>query len=208
MATHALRITLSNEPGALARASAAMAELGVNIVDVDVHELDGLHVVDEIVVWMPDDVSPADLRSVLLMAGCLQVESVPNAHHTTDAIVRCLDGLARCIPESVGQQDALLEMVTQLMPGATAHMVRSTASPEAKEAVERGVPVSASVHGSHRAWTVVLPYPEDAPAIGIELRREGLRPSSTEIARVRALLRVHRMISGEMPSAALRSTRG
>lgn len=195
MATHAIRITLANAPGALARATAGMAELGVNIVDVDVHELDGLHVVDEVVVWLPEDVEPAQLREVLLDSGCLQVETVPNAHHTTDSIVRCLDGLARCIPESVAQQDALLEMVAQLMPASSVRVVAPGETAEAAEAVERGVPVSkATKSGAERSWTVVLPYPEGDPAMGIEIRRTRLRPSSTEIARVRALLRVHRMI--------------
>ena len=202
MTTHAIRITLSNEPGALARATAAMAELGVNIVDVDVHELDGVHVVDEVVVWMPDDVSPARLRSVLLESGSQQVQSMPNAHHISDAIVRCLDGLARCIPSSVGQQDALLQMVAQLMPAATARIVRRAETPEATEAVKRGVPVSVAPTGAARSWTVVLPYPEDDPLVGIELRRERLRPSSTEIARVRALLRVHRIVAGVLPTVA------
>lgn len=208
MTTHALRITLSNEPGALARASSVMAELGVNIVAVDVHELDGIHVVDEIVVWMPENVSPGDLRAALLEVGCQQVESMPNAHHTTDAIVRCLDGLARCIPESVGQQNALLEMVTQLMPGATARVIGAADTTEAAEAVHRGVPVSSSATGRNRAWTVVLPYPEDAPSVGIELYRERLRPSATEIARVRALLRVHRMIAGAVPAVVVPTSGG
>lgn len=208
MTTHALRITLSNEPGALARASAAVAELGVNIVDVDVHELDGLHVVDEVLVWMPDELSPSDLRAALLEAGCRQVESMPNAHHTTDAIVRCLDGLARCIPESAAQQDAVLEMVTQLMPGSRARVVGPADTAEASEAVKTGVPVSSSSGRADRSWTVVLPYPEDAPAVGIELRRDRLRPSATEIARVRAALRVHRMIAGAAPAVTLSSTSG
>ena len=202
--THAIRITLSNEPGALARATAAMADLDVNIVDVDVHQLDGLHVVDEVVVWMPADVAPADLRAALLKVGCLQVETVPHSHHTTDAIVRCLDGLARCIPESMHQKEALLAVAAQLMPGAVADIVAPTASEAAATAMERGVPVGSVSRTSPTSWSVVLPYPEDEPAVVIRLRRERLRPSSTEIARVRAFFRVHRMIAGA--AAGVRAT--
>ena len=200
MTTHAIRITLPNEPGSLAAATAAMAALAVNVIDVDVHELDGLHVVDEVVVWLPEDVSPAELRAALLEAGCLEVQTMPHSHHTADAIVRCLDGLARCLPSSIHQKDALLTVAAQLMPGAVVDILEPAASEAAATAIERGVPVGSVTRTPTPSWSVSLPYPEDEPVVVIRLCRERLRPSSTEIARVRALLRVHRMISGAAPA--------
>lgn len=196
MTTQAIRITLLNAPGALAAAAQALAELDVNIVDVDVHELDGDRVVDEVIVWMPDDLAPGELRRALLDAGCIGVETVPHAHHTTDAIVRCLDGLARCIPETPRHAEALLEMAAQMMPGATARVVPRHESSDANEAVERGIPVSRPKGANPVNWTVAVPYPEDCPAFAIELCRVRMRPSATEIARVRALLRIYRLIAG------------
>lgn len=78
----AMRVELPDEPYTLGRIATA---LGANILHIDVHELDGADVVDEIVIAGSESLSPADVRSALLDAGARAVVSVPIVHRQMDA---------------------------------------------------------------------------------------------------------------------------
>jgi hypothetical protein len=60
------------------------------------------------------------------------------------------------------------------------------------EPMGRGTPVATLTEGDGvRRWALAVPYPEHEPTCAVVLERAGSRFSATEIARVRALLRVH-----------------
>src|SRR4051794_40372296 len=86
----ALRVELPDIPNALAAVAGALGEHDTNIVGIEVHELEGERVIDEIVVDVPEDASIVAVRDELLRAGALSVTSVPVPveHQRTDAIVR------------------------------------------------------------------------------------------------------------------------
>src|SRR5688500_11976490 len=85
-----LRIELPDRPGALARVAGVIGDHGGNVVSVDAQEVDGDHVVDEIVADLPDDVTAATLRAALdaERAGILLSVSAPRPYD--DPVLRAL----------------------------------------------------------------------------------------------------------------------
>jgi hypothetical protein len=62
-----------------------------------------------------------------------------------------------------------------------------------------GIPIAyRQGEGDHGRWILVLPRPEAAPASfeALVVERGGMRFSATEVARLRALLRVHAELAG------------
>jgi hypothetical protein len=196
----AMRVELLDQPNALARIAAALGRLGANIVDVDVHELDGSSVADEMVIEAGPDVSPGEIRDELLRVGATAVLSVPLDRRRMDAVVRCLDAavaLAR-----LGPDDDLATVVAQV-----AHVEEARMQPISELdhldvdgfRLSGGIPIAyRRGDGESGRWVLVLPRPEAAPVSfeALVVERSGMRFSATEVARLRALLRVHAELAG------------
>ena len=192
----AIRVTLPDQPGALARVASAIADMGGNIVDVDVHELDGADVVDELVIELPDEVRPGEVRSRLLQDGARIVESMPLYHRTTDVQVRCLDTVAGLLDSPVGgvEGDVLAAAVARVINVDRVRVGGPEGDGVAEQAVTRCVPVTRWLPKPDGRWLLALPYPEESPTTAIVVERSKVRFSATEVARVRALLRIHRLV--------------
>jgi hypothetical protein len=85
-----IRIELPDRPGALAKAAAAIATAGGNVMSVDIHEIDGERSVDEILVALPDDCEAHILSSVLDAAEAGLLLSMRADSGIVDPIVRAL----------------------------------------------------------------------------------------------------------------------
>jgi hypothetical protein len=199
-----MRVTVRDEPGALGGLATSIGDLGGNIADVDVHELDGVHVVDELVIEVPDDVTPGEVRLALLDAGAVSVVSTAVQHRGMDALVRCLDAVRTLVGGRESWHAALAGAVTHLVSASEVRVVEPSGE-LAREAFERGVPVArltAGPDGSPR-WALAVTYPEAWPRVVVVVERSGtVRFSATEIARVRALLRLQEEIDEVVAAAA------
>lgn len=183
-----LRVTVADQPGALAGMAGAIAALGANIVDIDVHGLERGRAVDDITVEVPASVSPMQLRARLLDAGALEVLSTGNHHRTSDAGARCLIAAAEMLEASEPPYTAVA--------GAAASMLsleRATVVTAPRDAVEVGAwsadaPVRHTTDdGSHVLLVMIA---DDGPLLRVE--RNGQAFTTAEVTRLRALARIAR----------------
>ncbi|HEX4978721.1 MAG TPA: hypothetical protein VFV35_01530 [Acidimicrobiales bacterium] len=187
--TLALRITLPDAPGMLASMAESIAGLGGNIVDVDVHQIGGDHVVDDVIVQIPPDVTPAALRAALLEAGASSVVSTPDHHRTTDTGVRAIEAMERVLLEP--GDEGLAQGLARLVDADAVEVVAPTAGQAESEACSRRQPVTLAVHtGDSIDHVLALPFPAPDVHGVVRLSRRGLRFTTTEVTRARALLRL------------------
>ena len=186
----AMRIELPDEPNTLGRIASALGGLGANILHIDVHELDGADVVDEIVIAGPESLSPSDVRTALLAAGARTVVSVPIVHRQMDALVRALTSLVTFVRDSSDQ--SLLDVIPSIVPIEAAAIERiddlDEVDPSGRQ-LRWGTPAARAVGTS---WVLAVPrvYRTPTPYDALVVRR-AIRFSATEVARLRALLLLH-----------------
>ena len=186
----AIRVELPDEPHTLGRIATALGTLGANILHIDVHELDGADVIDEIVVAGPATLSPAEVRSALLAAGAKQVMSVPIVHRQMDALVRALTSLVTVVRDA--GEEALLAAVPAIVPADSATLERiddlDEVDPGGRQ-LRWGTPAARSLG---TAWALAVPRVERTPTpYDALVVRRAVRFSATEVARLRALLLLH-----------------
>ena len=85
-----LRIALTDRPGALGRIGQVVGGLGGNVLTIDVQEVDGPTVVDELLVDLPDQVVPADVATALEAAGAGTLLTAKPGSDTPDQVVRAM----------------------------------------------------------------------------------------------------------------------
>jgi len=186
----AMRVELPDEPNTLGRIATALGELGANILHIDVHELDGANVIDEIVIAGPDSLSPAEVRAALLAAGARSVVSSPLIHRQMDTLVRALNALLIFV--RAPDDDALTAVVPSVVPVDSAAIERIDAlddiDPSGRQ-LRWGTPAARCVENS---WVLAVPRVDRTPTPFDSLVvRRAMRFSATEVARLRALLLVH-----------------
>lgn len=186
----AMRVELPDEPNTLGRIASAIGALGANIVHIDVHELDGTDVVDEIVITGPPALTPAEVRAALMGAGARSVVSVPLAYRQMDALVRSLTALLSFVHDA--SDDALLAVISDVVPVETAAIERiddlGDVDPGGRQ-LRWGTPAARCVD---RSWLLAVPRVDRTPTpYDALVVRRSVRFSATEVARLRALLLLH-----------------
>ena len=199
----AMRIELPDEPNTLGRIATALGGLGANILHIDVHELDGADVIDEIVITGPSSLSPADVRTALLDAGARTVVSVPIVHRQMDALVRALTSLVTFVRDSSDR--SLLDVIPSIVPIEAAAIERiddlDEIDPGGRQ-LRWGTPTARSVGTS---WVLAVPRVDRTPTpYDALVVRRTLRFSATEVARLRALLLLHSHLDASTPTDAVR----
>jgi ACT domain-containing protein len=197
----AMRIELPDEPNTLGRIATALGGLGANIVHIDVHELDGTDVVDEIVISGPPSLAPGEVRAALLDAGARTVVSVPLAHRQLDALVRALTSLVTFVRDA--SDDGLLDVVSSVVSVESAAIVHiddlDDVDPSGRQ-LRWGTPAARCVD---RSWMLAVPRVDRTPTpYDALVVRRAIRFSATEVARLRALLLLHAHL--EAPTGAVR----
>ena len=185
-----MRVELPDQPNTLGRIATALGGLGANILDIDVHELDGADVVDEIVIAGPPSLSPADVRAALLAAGARTVVSVPIVHRQMDALVRALTALVAFVRDS--SDASLTAVVPSVVPVESAAIERIAdldAVDPGGHQLRSGTPAARATGG---AWVLAVPRTgQRSPSEDALVVRRAIRFSATEVARLRALLLLH-----------------
>lgn len=199
-----VRVELADEPGALARLTTVLAGMGVDIASVDVLEVDGITVVDELVLRLPADVGPRDVVDALRRGGVGEVLSTHTDAPRGDATVRAMELVASVLtaPADPGAAGRALAAIAYADAGALLDLDDASPFPLAQRAREQGVPTSGragsdvsplAVSGGWVLW--VTPAVANPMHIAVVARRMDVRFSATEAARLRAfvtLLENHR----------------
>lgn len=187
-----VRVEVADVPGALAGLTTALAALRVDVATIDVLEVDGRTVVDEMLVRLPAGVTPQEVRDVLRLAGA-DVLSCGTAVLGADAAVTAFD-LARSVldapPEARG---AALARIAYAESGAVVDVDQARGYPLAVRALTDGVPASgpggpgASPLDVRTGWVLwVAPQVPEPVQLAVVARPLNVRFSATEAARLRA----------------------
>lgn len=189
-----VRVEVADVPGALAGITAALAGLTVDVCAVDVLEIDGSRVVDELLLRLPAGVQPQEVRDVLRISGADVLSFAVDAARA-DPVVRAL-GLMRSVLDNPWDADApgrALATTAYADVGALLDVGAAVRFPLARRALEDGVPAAApagpdvsplAVPGGWVLWVApALPRPQQVAVVG---RRLNVRFSATEAARLRA----------------------
>lgn len=190
-----VRVELADRPGALAGLTTALAGLDVDVASIDVLEIDGNTVVDELVLRLPRGVTRPEVWDALRLAGAAQVLSSAAEGPSTDPAIAAIE-LARSLlahPGDVDARGAALARAAYADVGMWVDVDAARPYPLAERALAGGVPSSgpagpdASPLGApcRRVMWVApqLPEPRHVAVVG---RRIGVRFSATEAARLRA----------------------
>jgi hypothetical protein len=199
-----VRIELPDRPGALAKAAAAIATEGGNVMSVDIHEIDGGRSVDEILVELPDKCEPSTLAAVLTAAGAGLLLSARPDSAIVDPIVRALHWVGFALEAEPQDCDlALAQSLSEICTTDTA-WVWSPVEAERLLAgrwalalgaavVTRETDLPPEVSGDHRgpSWVMAVPDDELNPSrVGFAARASSIRFTASEVARAEALMSV------------------
>ena len=191
------RAELADRPGGLAAASSAIAGLGANILDVDVHLLEPGKVADDVLVELAYWAEPVAVEHALRAAGATEVSGRRlDPHDLVDGQTRVLD-LATRLAQAAATDAELTAVLPALVDCDVAWLGPAPGlpgSPAQEHAVSRKEPKVAReplarLRGGRdgQVWVVAVPWGPTGERVAC-LSRSSPRFSSTEVARLQALL--------------------
>jgi glutamate---cysteine ligase / carboxylate-amine ligase len=201
----ALRVELDDEPNSLARIAGALGRLHANIVDIDIHEVDGA-VVDQIVVEAPATTTVDTIRRAVVAAGARRVDarSMPD-DFDRDIGVRALDAAATLLQPD--DDRSVTEVVDDVVPADRATfepLATLTLAEDDSTRLAVGLPV-VTVHVAPTGDTFTAIVPRIRPDLDVfdalVVTRMSAPFSVTEVARLRALLRFNAARAGAVDVA-------
>lgn len=213
--TWRLRFTVADRPGRLAAASAALAEVGVNILSLDFHVVSPTQVIDEATVTVPSWLDVPALEYALHSTGAVDVWATPiPVSALQDMPVRVLRLATDVISAGVDDR-GLCNAVAELVEAEFVSLRSAHDGP-----VDDGDPLFACDDGQMRfareplpqlpdrcgAWTMTVPDRAAAPGIVILAARRSAPFTSTEGARVQALLQLCNAGKEQAPPCSVRSS--
>lgn len=207
-----VRMKVPDRPGALAQLTAIIARHGGNVVGMDIHELDGVNAVDDLIIDAPEGWDAGSLAGELEATGVQLVSVLPGVGWR-DPVVRSLEWAAAMA--SAAPQDSELELsrtvgeVTNASGAWVCRPAEAAAYGSGQLAIHRGGSVVAEVdgrepgvvpeglHGVVADHICVLAAPDDelVPTLVAFAIRPVSEPFTTsEVARLTALLKLFRAL--------------
>jgi len=187
-----------------------VGELGGNVLTIDVQEVDGPAVVDELLVDLPDEVAPADVARALESAGAGVLLSAKPGADVPDQVVRALrwacaltsagpygvdDELERAVAEVCGCSNVWLADVEQARPVEAARLALARGRPVSHRTADP--PAALGPVAAPEVWLLAVPDARLEPArVALVARPLPDRFTVTEIERVSALLSLRRLVTG------------
>jgi len=206
MSRYRLRVELPDLPGALAKVATVISELDGDVVSIDIHELDGHRAVDELVVEVLTDLDSRILSTALETADAGMLLSCAPAASRPEPVLEAL-GWARELattddPSTLGR---VLASACHSSKVWVAPIDEAREVPTGRLSLARGTPLVQRSHdlpgplGGRPASTMwLLAVPDAHPharAIAFLARPGSLRFTASEVARVDALVSLHRALN-------------
>jgi len=205
-----LRITLTDRPGALGRIGQVVGDLGGNVLTIDVQEVDGSTVVDELLVDLPDQVVPAEVAAALEAAGAGSLLSAKPGSDVPDQVIRALrwacalvsagpygvdDEVERAVAEVCGCSNVWLADVEPARQVEAARLALARGKPVSHRTAEP--PAALGPVAADEVWLLAVPDARLDPArVALVARPVADRFTVTEVERVGALLSLRRLVTG------------
>lgn len=196
--TWRLRFTVTDEPGRLAAAAAALADLGVNILSLDFHVVSATEVIDEATVSLPPWLDVPAVEYALRCTGAIDVWAVPIPVHELEDIATRVLRMASSVIAASSDERTLAGTVADLVD---AELVVTTPVHLGLDGADQSGTPAAGIARFGRAhvkrlpshagaWTMEIPDdPLNPRRVFVAMRRSSPF-TSTEAARVGALLQV------------------
>lgn len=205
-----LRIALNDVPGALGRVGQVVGTLGGNVLTIDVQEVDGSSVVDELLVDLPDEVVPADIAVALEAAGAGSLVTARPGCDVPDQVVRALrwacaltsagpygvdDEVERAVAEVCGSSNVWLADVEQARQVEAARLALARGKPVSHRTAD--LPAALGPVAAAEVWLLAVPDARLDPArVALVARPVADRFTVSEVERVGALLSLRRLVAG------------
>lgn len=196
--TWRLRFTVTDEPGRLAAAAAALADLGVNILSLDFHVVSATEVIDEATVSLPPWLDVPAVEYALRCTGAIDVWAVSIPVHELEDIATRVLRMASSVIAASSDERTLAGTVADLVD---AELVVTTPVHLGLDGADQSGTPAAGIARFGRAhvkrlpshagaWTMEIPDdPLNPRRVFVAMRRSSPF-TSTEAARVGALLQV------------------
>jgi hypothetical protein len=206
------RAELADRPGGLAAAASAIAELGANILDVDVHLIAADRVADDMTVELAYWNEPGAVEHALLSAGAARVSGRRlDPHSLVDGPARALDLATRLVASGATDAELVDVLATQVdadrvwlgpPPGPAGDPLGAVALADQRPKVGREA--LAAIRGDHdgKVWVAAIPWGPGGQHVACLARRTP-RFSATEVARAQALLNLAAAVRGARRSATV-----
>lgn len=195
--TWRLRFTVTDRPGRLAAAAAALADLGVNILSLDVHVVSATEVIDEATVSLPPWLDVPAVEFALHGTGAMDVWAVPVPVHELEDIATRVLRLATGVISASSDEQSLRGAIAELVDAelVSARRVDPDLEDDGRGPSGDGLPRFGREHvkrlpSRSGAWTMAIPDDPITPDRVFVAVRRSSPFTSTEGARVRALLQV------------------
>jgi hypothetical protein len=201
-----LRVELPDLPGALTKVATVIADLDGDVVSIDIHELDGHHVVDELVVEVLTELDGRVLGAALETAGAGILLSCKPAAARPEPLVEALGWASELAavndPGTLGRvlASACHSSKVWVAPIDEAREVAVGRLALAREAplVQRSHDLPEALGGRPPSTMWLLAVPDGQPrtrCIAFLARSGSLRFTTSEVARVHALMKLHRTLA-------------
>lgn len=210
-----LRIALPDRPGALGRVGQAVGDVGGNVLTIDVQEVDGTTVVDELLVDLPDSVTPADVASALEAAEAGTLLTAKPGSDMPDQVVRALrwacaltsagpygadDEVERAVAEVCGSSNVWLAEIEEAQFVEAARLALARGKPVSLRTAE--APAALGPLVAAEVWLLAVPDARlDPTRVALVARPLADRFTVTEVERVGALLSLRRLVVGSSAMA-------
>lgn len=208
-----LRFTLTDQPGRLAASAAALADLGVNILNLDVHVVSATEVIDEATVSLPAWLDVPAVEHALHRTGARNVWAVPVSAHRLDDIATRVLRLAAAIAAKGAEEGALCDAIADLVDAelvvctTAASGLLGHAQSSADDPVRLGRGHIKRLPSRDGAWTMAVPDDQATPGRIVVAARRSAPFTSTEGARTLALLQALAAAAAQSPRPATPATR-
>ncbi len=221
-AYYRMRIELPNRPGSLARLAAVLASHGSDILSLDIHVGDDFRAIDEIVASVPESFDPLALAADLTDGEVGRLLSCQASHGTIDRVARALGWATALVQSGLGFDDLELSRTVAEISGADRVWIASVAQASAISVGQRALsqagvlvehvlelPAPLCDASSSAGWLMVIADSSQNPAsVAFAARSGEYSFTTTETARVQALLLLHRQLASQWNGSALRYSPG
>jgi len=200
MDLHRLRLEVGDHPGRLGAVLVGLGRLGIDVVEIDVHSVDGTVRIDDLLIRPSRGIDIPAIAFAVEQAGGRVVEiRAASAHELEDPVTRSMR-LTACViaGAGVGSDDALIawcagELVRSELACVVDARVASVRSMAGRAmfgnvAVHGREPVKRLPTADGLAWSLAVPFERAGGRAAVLLTRGSSGFARTETARVRALV--------------------
>ncbi len=197
MDLYRIRIEVADDPGRMGHVLVVLGQVGINVVEIDCHNVDGAVRVDDLLVHLTRPLDIPAIAYAVENAGCPLIEVRPlSARELEDPVIRGMRLIAYIAATNTASDDEIAWCAGELVRSDLACVVEaqiSTVDSIAGQALTQNVPVHGRewvkrLPSGDPAWTLAVPFDRQGRRAAVVVNRTSSRFTRTETARLRVLL--------------------